>query len=216
MNSTNRCSFSSINRDMPADMLSELQVTKLKKKDAFELEKRAAISEWKEKAAAAKLQNDVDWDGRGDVAAKQRMKTVLGVSYWSKLKVDVFFDEVQSVLPFLWKDEMRNDTKKSMLEKLRAELVKAIAAEEQPNTLAPDHDLSGMDADRIHLFFVKIGDSQHYEAAETEYQQKLQLNRDILKSCGGTIPNRARYLVDMDALFDVAEEEEKDNDIDFL
>mmetsp|Transcript_34380 Transcript_34380/g.75257 ORF Transcript_34380/g.75257 Transcript_34380/m.75257 type:complete len:205 (+) Transcript_34380:1696-2310(+) len=161
---------------------------------------------WNERAAEANTDHDISWENQSVVGSqrRERLAKMMGINYWQRIKFGQgFLDEVRQVLPHVWRDDMTDArTKKKdviLAIRLHLDLVKSIAEKTVENTLAPEIDLSNLDATEIKLMFIKVDDSAQFQRTDTAFKKRLELNNDILKSCGTTVANRARYGVDITA-----------------
>ena len=174
------------------------------RKAAYATEKHArktavpkTMDEWRELAKATSPDNDISWRAPDDQMRIKDLERLAAPGFWGDLRVkDGFHQAVKDVLPFIWKDSMKNETKSGILPKIKKHLrdVHAIASKKQKNDICLVN-VDNMDRLAILELFVKVDKTTCLADARKSAEQKKKLTEELLASVGTVIPDRKCYEV---------------------
>ena len=161
---------------------------------------------------------DAEWNNRDETAATAKLTTILTKSFWNKLKMDKFHDEIERVCPCFWallENEMTDlpdKEKKKLMRKSSIlsskdgtyktslvqffKLVIQISEGKKENTLSEPARLTELTAAKVTgealvREFIKADNSQ--EMAERETEVKHVAMKGVIASTGTEISSHQRW-----------------------
>ena len=127
-------------------------------------------------------EHDIQWQDRAARKMNEVIKTVATKTHFRKVGMDVLFEEVTNVLPYIELPE-ESMTEQELLKKggilgNHLELIKKIAKNPSLNTITDD-DLTEMSEDEILKFFVHASESKRLEEIQRGIDEKRKFLNDV-------------------------------------
>ena len=163
-----------------------------------------------EDAQKLETANDLAWKSKDAIKHAKQLNTVLTKSYWNRIKVDCFFEELEKVFPCFYTPTVSRMTKTALLQRpnsacsaknnlnLFIKLVKDIAEGKATNTLSTKRraqQLKRAKATKLDLWaeFANVEASEYLSVVEEKAFEKNALMRDVIASFGTETTTHARF-----------------------